>query len=331
MVHWEIIHLLKRLKLNTHRCTKHNLQGNTSCMQGSYVHTCFCSKNDHGTSWYVPCWEAVGCWNQHVPQPSQIAVTEKIHFILPCSFPTPLGTAQHWTLWKRYKQNSVMDLWSSKQEQNLKSSWPILNVFDKIQSVQDSARFKGTTSYHIDLLGARNGIICMINHNHWKRSGRSITYSLFICMPEPGIWAQPNDWVVYFGSWNGLPKHAVAVHSVHMKIFAWLQVPRKLHFEVSELIVSRAARSNYFHVVTKHDKTTNCSYIWLTWVTGAPSKNYGLDLWPLNHLHIAALKRSPPTDFHGDHTRVPEACHVTEKLMGIYPELTPSKHSIHAN
>ncbi len=200
-------------------------------MQGSYVHTCFCSRNDHGTSWYVPCWEVVGCWNQHVPQPSQIAVTENIHFILPCSFPTPLGTAQHWTLWKRYKQNSVMDLWSSKQEQNLKSRWLILNVFDKIQSVQDSARFKGTTSYHIDLLGARNGIICMINHNHWKRSGRSITYSLFICMPEPGIWAQPNDWVVYFGSWTGLPKHAVAVHSVHMKIFAWLQVPRKLHLK----------------------------------------------------------------------------------------------------
>ena len=66
-------------------------------------------------------------------------------------------------------------------------------------------------------------------------------------------------------------------------------------------------------------------------MTGAPSKNSGLDLWPLNYLHIAALKRSPPTDSHGDHTRVPEACHVTEKLVGIYPELTPSKHSIHAN
>ena len=46
-------------------------------------------------------------------------------------------------------------------------------------------------------------------------------------------------WVVYFGSWNGLPKHAV--HRVYIwKIFARLQV-RKLqlkHLNASELIVS---------------------------------------------------------------------------------------------
>ena len=84
------------------------------------------------------------------------------------------AVTENWTLSRWYKQNSVMNLWSSKQEQNRKSRWLILNVFDTIQSVQDSAKFKGATSYHIDLFGARNGIICIINHNHRKRSGRSV-------------------------------------------------------------------------------------------------------------------------------------------------------------
>ena len=98
----------------------------------------------------------------------------------------------------------------SKTWRTVLSSCLFLNVLDKIQSIQDSARFKGTTSYHIDLFGVRNGITCIINHNHRKRSGRSIAYNLFMCMPESSIWAQPpTDRVVYFGPWNDWPKHAV--------------------------------------------------------------------------------------------------------------------------
>lgn len=88
------------------------------------------------------------------------------------------------------------------------------NSLDKVQCVQDPARFKGTTSLHlIDLLGAQNGKIYQNMHNHRKRSGRSIAYSLFVY-----AWARYLSstlcWVVYFGSWNGLPKHAV--HRVYI-------------------------------------------------------------------------------------------------------------------
>ena len=105
-----------------------------------------------------------GCWLLKPTCPPAItnAVTENNHFILPCSFP-PLGTAaqtaQHWTLSRWYKQNSVMNLWSSKQEQNLKSRWlynsecvrhnPVSPRFSKIQGRYIlSYRFVWGTKWH---------------------------------------------------------------------------------------------------------------------------------------------------------------------------------------
>lgn len=114
------------------------------------------------------------------------------------------------------------------------------NSFDKVQCVQDPARFKGTTSLHlIDLLGAQNGKIYQNILNHRKRSGRSIAYSLFVY-----AWARYLSSTLCLGCLLRLLKRLTktrSAQSVHMKNFERLQVPRKLHLKhlnASELIVS---------------------------------------------------------------------------------------------
>ena len=236
---------LKPLKATKTRYPNHNLQGKHK-LQGSYVHTCFWRK-DHGTSWHLQCWEAVGCWNEHVPQPSQMLWWKTT--ISSCHVCFPLHSGGHSTEHCENDTSKTLS-WISDHPNRSKTWWLILNVsehkpfefFRQSPMCPRSSKIQGyyiTTSYRF-AWGTKWQNISKYTYNHRKRSGRSIAYSLFVY-----AWARYLSstlcWVVYFGSWNGLPKHAVHRVYIHMKIFAGLQVPRKLHLKhlnASELIVS---------------------------------------------------------------------------------------------